>query len=243
MNVADEGTSAHLKAIVQDCPTVGAMNEQAVVQSINQVFKHWGLPKQIKIDNGHPFVTPNHRDIPTKSKLWWIGLGIEVIQNQLRQPQQNGIVECLQGIMKNWSNTKAQKSIRGLQKRLDLESDFQRNHYRIPAKGNKTRIELHSSLEQNPRKYDPRKFDMNRVYDYLTEQVWERTLNNNGSTHIFGQTIYISYKLKKQPVTVTFDPIDKQWLIRSQNGTILKTSTKGVPNEKQIKDFTMISKN
>lgn len=243
MNIADEGTSAHLKAEVQDCPTVGAMNEQVVVQKINSVFERWGLPKQIKIDNGHPFVTPNHRDIPTKSKMWWIGLGIEVIQNQLRCPQQNGIVECLQGIMKNWSNTKDQGSIKELQQRLDLESDFQRNHYRIPAKNNKTRLELHPSLEQNSIAYDPDKFDINRVYDFLTQQVWERTLNNGETINIFGNTIYISYKLKKQPVTVTFDPVDKQWLIRSENGTILKTSIKGVPTEKMIKDFAIISKN
>jgi len=130
-----------------------------------------------------------------------------------------------------------------LQKRLDLESDFQRNHYRIPAKNNKTRLELHPSLEKNLRVYDPNNFDMSRVYNYLAEQVWNRTLNNNGGISIFGFAIYISYKLKKQPVTVTFDPIDKQWLIRKENGTILKTSTKGVPSEKQIKDFAIISKN
>jgi len=243
MNIADEGTSAHLKADVQDCPTVGGIKEQLVLQSINKVFNRWGLPKQIKIDNGHPFVTPNHRDIPTKSKMWWIGLGIKVIQNQLRSPQQNGIVECLQGIMKNWSNPESQNSIQELQKRLDLESDFQRNHYRIPAKSNKTRLELHPSLERNQSVYNPNNFEMSRVYDYLTEQVWKRRLNNGGGINIFGTVIYISYKLKRQSVTVTFDPIEKQWLIRKENGAILKTSTKGVPTEKQIKDFAIISKN
>jgi len=243
MNVADEGTSAHLQADVYDCPTVGAIKEQLAVQSINKIFKRWGLPKQIKIDNGHPFVTPNYRDIPTKSKMWWIGLGIEVIQNQLRCPQQNGIVECLQGIMKSWSNTKDQNSIRELQQRLDLESDFQRNHYRIPSKRNKTRLELYPSLEKNPKLYNPNDFDITRVYNYLANQVWERTLNSSGAVNIFGVNIYISYKLKKQPITVTFDPIDKQWLIRKENGTIMKTSSKGVPTEKTIKDFAIISKN
>ncbi len=243
MNLADEGTTAHLKAIVQDCPTVGSMSEQSVTGLINNCFKNWGLPKQIKIDNGHPFVTPGYRDVPTKSKMWWIGLGIQVIQNQLRSPQQNGAVECLQGIMKNWSNPKDQDCIEDLQKRLDEESNFQRNHYRIPAKENKTRIELHPTLQSNPRKYDPDNFDINLVYDFLSEQVWERNINNGGYVNIMGERIYISYKIKKQPITITFDPIEKQWLIRKENGTLLKTSTSGVPTEEQIKNFAIMSKN
>ena len=195
------------------------------------------------IDNGHPFVTPGYRDVPTKSKMWWIGLGIQVIQNQLRCPQQNGAVECLQGIMKNWSNPKAQKCVKSLQQRLDKESDFQRNHYRIPAKGNQTRMELYPSLKSNPRRYDPHKFDISLVYTFLSEQVWKRCINSGGNVSMMGIYIYVSYKMKKQPVTVTFDPFEKQWLIRKENGTLLKTSTKGVPTEKQIKDFAIMSKN
>ncbi len=243
MNIADEGTTAHLKAIVQDCVTVGSMCEQSVTRLINDCFKIWGLPKRIKIDNGHPFVTPGSMDVPTTSKMWWIGLGIEVIQNQPRCPQQNGAVECLQGIMKSWSNPKEQRSIEDLQQRLDKESDFQRNHYQIPAKGNKTRIALHPSLQNNPVKYDPDKFDINLVYNFLSQQVWERSINKGGKVNIMGIEIYINYKMKKQPVTVTFDPLEKQWLIRTENGTLLKTSTRGVPLEKQIKDFAIISKN
>ena len=242
MNIADEGTTAHLKAIVQDCPTVGSMSEQSVTRSINECFKKWGLPKQIKIDNGHPFVTPGYRDIPTKSKMWWIGLGIKVIQNNLRSPQQNGAVECLQGIMKNWSNPKGQQSLQDLQYRLDEESDFQRNHYQIPAKGNKTRIELYPSLESNPRKYDPLKFDINLVYDFLSEQVWKRDINSGGRVSIMGIEIYISYKLKKLPVTITFDPFEKQWLIRKKNGILLKTSSDGVPTKKQIMNFAIFQR-
>ena len=244
MNIADEATTAHLKACVQDCATVASMSRQKVTQQINEsCFKIWGLPKRIKIDNGHPFVIPGHLDIPTLSKLWWIGLSIEVVQNQLRCPQQNGAVECLQGVMKSWSNPKGQQNIQRLQKRLDKESAFQRNHYQIPAKGNKTRIQLHPSLEDNPRKYDPRCFNINLVYSFLSEQVWQRTLDAGGVVRIMGASIYISYKLKKQPVTVTFDPIERKWVIQKENGAILKTSTQGVPTEKQIKDFAIMSKN
>jgi len=38
-------------------------------------------------------------DIPLKSNMWWIGLGINVIHNTPGKPQENGAVECLQGIL------------------------------------------------------------------------------------------------------------------------------------------------
>ena len=50
------------------------------------------------------------------------------------------IVEGLQGTLNVWANPKAQNSIENLQKRLDEESDFQRNYYHIPEKNHKTRI-------------------------------------------------------------------------------------------------------
>lgn len=243
MNIADEGTTAHLKAFVQNCVTVSSMNEQAIVQLINSCFQLWGLPKNIKIDNGHPFVTPAFIDLPTKSKLWWIGLGINVIQNDLGCPQQNGAVECLQGIMKNWSNPKIYENMKQLQHRLDDESDFQRNHYRIPAKENKTRSELYPDLFTNPRKYHPDNFDIQLVYQYLSQQVWKRKINAGGKVNFMNNEIYISYKYKQIPVDVTFNPIEKKWIIRKEDGTMLKKSNIGIPNEEQIKDFAIMSKN
>ena len=243
MNVADEGTGAHLKAKAIECPTVASMDSQQATKVVNDCFQRWGLPQQIKIDNSHPFVTPGHLSIPTMSKLWWIGLGIKVIQNDLYCPQQNGIVECLQGTMCSWSNANGHPTIDALQKRLDEESEFQRNHYKIPAKQNKTRMELYPQLEENPRKYNPDDFDINLVYEFLSQQVWHRNLSNRGEMRFWGHGIYISYKLKAQVVTVTFDPKEKQWMIRKKDGTLLKTFDKGVPTEKQIKNFAVMSKN
>lgn len=239
MNIADEGTTAHLLAGVVNCPTVLKMDSQQATHIVNDAFSRWGLPEQIKIDNGYPFVSPKHIKIPTKTKLWWIGLGIQVIQNWPRCPQQNGVVECLQGIMGSWSNPKGQNCVEALQESLNQESDFQRNDYQIPSKDYQTRIELHPELEQNPRKYNPDKFEMNLVYNFLSEQVWSRLVNNNGSLRIFGIQIYVGLKFKKENLTITFDPDEICWLIRRQDGTFLKKSEKAIPTEKEIKDFAL----
>lgn len=245
MNIGDEGTSAHLKAVVDAAPYVVSIHQQAAIGYVNQAFERWGLPENIKIDNGRPFVHPQHMDMPTFAKLWWIGLGINVIQNTPRCPQQNGVVECLQGTMCSWSNPSACQDIQALQKRIDEESDFQRNHYKIPAKGYKTRIELHPDLETNHRKYNPDKFDMNLVDEFLSNQVWTRPIRKDGAIKFFGVEIYVSKRKDyiKREMDITFDPQIRKWVIRKPDGTLLKQSSKGVPSENQIKEFATMSKN
>lgn len=243
MNIADEGTSAHLKAGVQACPSVAQMDLGAVVGLVNECFERWGLPENIKIDNGYPFVNPKYRDVPTVAKLWWIGLGINVIQNTPRCPQQNGAVECLQGVMYNWSNAPGQATIEALQQRLDEESEFQRNAYRMPAYQYQTRSEHFAELNVVKRPYDPANFDLQRVYDYLSEQVWQRRVTEKGNTKFFSQDIYVGKKYARQLIYATFDPLERQWLFRKADGTLLKTSAKGVPTEAQIKGFALMASN
>ena len=243
MNVADEGTSAHLKAVVHPVSRVSKIDLQSALWSVNLCFKRWGLPRRIKIDNGQPFVNPHYRDIPTKAKLWWIGLGIEVIQNRPRQPQQNGIVECLQGICKRWTHPCEIDSPQQLQEQLDQISDFQRNHYEIPNRDYRTRIELYPDLQSNTRKYDVKKFDMKLVNQFLAQHVWQRSTNQNGVLSFFDHRIYLGRKFKKLKVFISFDPIERQWIFRNDKGLLLKTSKKAVPDEKKIKDFAIMSKN
>lgn len=243
MNIGDEATGAHLKAKVYEIDRVSKICPKAATQDINQSFIRWGLPSAIKIDNGRPFVIPNSRDVPTPTIFWWIGLGIKVIQNTPCCPQENGIVECLQGTMCSWSNPKDQIGARELQNRLDEESDFQRNNYRMPARKYKSRIELYPELNNNSRKYSPKLFKMERVYDYVSSKVWERTVKTSGQVSVFGKPIYIGTKYAKDRITLTFDPIDKQWLFRKLDGTLLKTSTERIPQENEIIKFATMSKN
>lgn len=243
MNMADEGTTAHLKAPLHAKRTVAQIDPKAATWDVNACFERWGLPVHIKIDNGLPFVYPSARDIPTYTKLWWIGLGIKVIQNPPRCPQENGVVECLQGTICSWSNPSGYKSLDAFQQRIDQESDFQRNNYQIPAKGKKTRIELYPELEHNTRRYNPDDFDIDRVYEYLSEKVWTRTIRNSGDVKFFGQNIYVGKRYARLETTIIFDPQEKEWRFSKKDGTFLKKSDKGVPDEQAIKEFAMMSKN
>lgn len=239
MNVADEGTSAHLSIFVDAHQKVNEMNPSIATQYVNKSFARWGLPKEIKVDNGHPFVNPRGRQSPTKTILWWVGLGIKVIQNTPGCPQQNGTVECLQGVMKSWSNPKSQQSISALQKRLNEESDFQRNHYQIPSRNYKTRIELYPELETNERVYNAANFDIGLVYEYLAKIVYHRSIKRGGNVQFIGEYEYIGNKYVGVNVTITFDVGDKLWYVRKEDGALLKTTKKGVPTKEEISNFAL----
>jgi len=243
MNVGDEGTSAHLKASVHPVPRVSQIDLRAATWAVNLSFARYGIPSRIKIDNGQPFVNPNYRDIPTKAKLWWIGLGIEVVQNRPRVPQENGIVECLQGICYRWINPSQLQTPEELQIQLDQISDFQRNHYELPNRAYKTRIALYPELEQNPRKYNPDNFNMKLVDQFLAKQVWQRKANQNGQVSFFDHRISIGRAFKNQKVFISFDDIERQWVFRDSKGYLLNTSSKAIPSEEEIKKFAVISKN
>lgn len=255
MSIADEATGSHLQAKVYDCPRVAQIKEQQALQDINSCFKNWGLPRTIKIDNGHPpdnyrDVNPRNRDIPTISHLWWvvpiaIGIGITVIQNTPRRPQENGIVENLQGTLCTWSNPRAYSCPNKFQQKVNEESEFQRNGYKIPARKYKTRKELFPELYTNRlnNNFHSNKFDITRVYHFLSLKVWQRTIRKKGDVKFCGKYFYIGRKFAHQQVFFTFDPIEVQWMIRDENGLLLKTSSNAIPNETDIKTFALMSKN
>lgn len=239
MNCADEASSSHLKAKIYSTRTVANIDLRMATQDINTNFTRWGLPELIKLDNGRPFVNPNALDIPTLAILWWIGLGIKVIRNAPRRPQQNGTVEALQGIMHSWSNPGKCLNEKELQLRIDQESDFQRNFYMIPAKGHETRIKLYPELENNLRKYDPECFNIEIVYQYLARQVWHRTIKKNGEIKFWSNNFYITNRLAGEQCTITFDQIEMRWVFRDQYGRLLKYSSKHIPKENEIKEFAL----
>ena len=68
-------------------------------------FGRWGRPERIRVDNGAPWGSSG--DLPTDLALWLIGLGIEMIWNTPRRPQENGVVERSQGTAKRWAEPRA----------------------------------------------------------------------------------------------------------------------------------------
>jgi hypothetical protein len=222
---------------------VTELTEKEVALSINTCFSVEGLPKRIKIDNGLPMARPQQIDVPTLTELWWTGLGIEVIRNQPACPQQNGTVEGLQGICARWSEPNECKDIESLQKSVNEANRIQRFVYRVPRKKHQTRASMYPSLESNPRRYKPQDFSMERVWLFLAERVWRRTVYSSGTIRFCGEVFYIGRQFRNVDVTITFDPMKQVWMIRNRKGELLKIEPKVVFEESEILNHVNRSNN
>lgn len=203
----------------------------------------WGCPRRIKLDNGLPLAAAGNQDIPTLSQLWWIGLGIEVKLNHPKTPQQNGMVEGLQGICFRWSNPKAYEDLESFQQRVNQSTYIQREVYRMRRHGYKTRRELFPELWQNLRRYDPGNFKMQNIYNELSSRVWQRTVNAGGNVKFWKAVFYIGNKFKHLKLNITYDPFEHKWLFRTQDGQLLQSSTRELFTEAEILKHAGISKN
>jgi putative transposase len=53
-----------------------------VRRSFEALFKNYGIPKAIQVDNGVPFINVQVRGGLTRLSAWWISLGIRVVRSQ-----------------------------------------------------------------------------------------------------------------------------------------------------------------
>lgn len=210
---------------------------KVAIELMNKNFERWGMPRKIKIDNGRPFVNMRHRDTPTLAILWWIGLGIEVIQNNPASPQENGAVENLQATLARWSHPKTHTRIEDFQKALDEAGRIQREVYMVSAKGYKSRISLFPELKTNTRVFSYECFDFQRVEQYLSERVWRRKVRHNGRIRFMGKEFHMGRPYAGKEVSISFDPIEQLWLIHDADGALLNQSKREIVSKREILDF------
>jgi hypothetical protein len=187
-----------------------------------EIFKKWGVPKWIKVDNGRPFGDPQIKLIPPLA-LWLIGLGIKVIWNRPATPQDNAKVERSQGVMAKWTEYAKCKDIQILEDRLHREANFHNCHFPIRRNGAKTRQESHPSLFNTGTQWNSQRFDVSRVLNFLAGGRWERKVSKNGQINFYGQRFSIGTSFQRQKVTITLCPSSNQWQVYDSNENRITT--------------------
>jgi transposase InsO family protein len=71
-----------------------------VRRSFEALFKKYGIPEAIQVDNGVPFINVQARGGLTRLSAWWISLGIRVVRSRPGCPQDNGGHERMHRDMK-----------------------------------------------------------------------------------------------------------------------------------------------
>lgn len=190
-------------------------------------FKSYGQSAFIKVDNGRPFGDPQGLRIPPLA-MWLIGLGIRVIWNRSRIPQDNAKVERGQGVLNNWCEPNTIPDLKALKDRLVEEAHFQRAIYEVQRLEGQTRMEAFPGLKQPGAPYEPEKFSLQRVLNFLAQGCYERLVSSEGQVSQFGKRFQVGYRYRSQEVSIRLDPNTNQWQVFSRSGEILKTQPTGI---------------
>lgn len=193
-----------------------------VQQQLIQVFKVWGQPQYIKVDNGLPFGDPHLEVIPILS-LWLIGMGIQLILNPPGKPYYNGKVERAQGVLASWTEYKKCKDGFDLQLKLWEEGEFYNLHFPIRRKQNRTRIEVYPNLLHTEKEWNPSNFNLSNPLNVLKHWSWERKLTTNGAVKMYGIRKTVGKKYGDQNVTVRLNPITNEWQIFNRDNILFKS--------------------
>jgi hypothetical protein len=175
-------------------------------------FSQWGLPQAIKVDNGKPFGDPQRTSVPVLA-LWLLGLGVTVVWNRPRCPRDNAKVERMQATTARWSDLHQCVDEQDLQARLNEAACLQREHYPVRSLRNKSRTQCYPELWQNQRTYPAQGFQLQRVYQYLSQVVFARKVNASGVLTFYAQAVYTGTAYHHQTLSIQFDARQTHWLL------------------------------
>jgi hypothetical protein len=165
---------------------------------LRQAFSRWGRPETIRVDNGSPWGSKG--DFPSELALWLIGLGIGMIWNTPRRPQENGVVERSQGTGARWCEPQTCETVAY-----------------FPGLAHSGRIYSRES--------EVSLWDWNRVTTHLSGYVSARRVNEHGAVSIYNRGDYVGRAFHGQDVYVTFDPETNEWVFSDASGRELRHKT------------------
>jgi hypothetical protein len=179
-----------------------------------ELFARWGLPERIRVDRGHPW--GSWSGLPPALALWWLGLGIAVVWNRPRRPQQNGLVERMHGLLATWGEPERCPDGAAWAARAAWVADTQRERY--PVAGQPSRLAAWPALAAGGRAYDPADeaaaWEVGRVWAALAGGVWARTVDKVGRISLYDQGYGVGRRYAGQAVWVRFDAQTGEWVVR-----------------------------
>ena len=198
------------------------MRPATVQETLRLVFSRWGRPQSFRVDNGCPWGSKG--DWPTDLALWLIGLGVDMIWNPARRPQDNGVVERSQGTGKRWGEAETCQDADELQRRLENMDRIQREVY--PSIKGQSRWLAFPGLQQNERPYskawEKRSWKLQPVLDHMANEHALRRVDRKGQVSIYGRSHYVGKPHQGQDVYVFLDPVDREWVFATPDGAQLR---------------------
>lgn len=212
LTITDEKTGSWLCALTFAYGRISQVPVEEVRAKLIQYFIRWGKPGAMRVDNGDPLGHSTKLMTPPLA-LWLIAMDIDMVWNKPHCPQQNGVVENMQGTSSRWVELDKIRDLNHLQIRLDQESFLQREKLPVKRLAKKTRIEAFPELETSRRTYHSDDFDEHRVYNFLSKKMYTRKVSSVGTISHYGHVFSVGAKFKHQYVQLKFDDQNVEWII------------------------------
>ncbi|HEU0114186.1 MAG TPA: hypothetical protein VFQ80_05900 [Thermomicrobiales bacterium] len=186
-------------------------------------FAPWGLPVQVRVDNGAPW--GGWSDLPPDLALWLLGLGVDIFWNRPRHRQGNAVIERAHGVCQRWVEPATCHSPAELQARLDAGTALQRARYPVP--GGQSRLAAAPALAQGGRPYDRTqeadRWDEQRVWAWLASRVWRRRVDQVGRISLANRPLGVGRAWARTEVTIRLVIVDDApvWTIHDAQGHLL----------------------
>lgn len=187
-------------------------------------FVQWGLPRQLRVDNGLPW--GSWADLPPELALWLIGLGVEMVWNRPRQSRDNAVIERAHGVCQRWVEPGACPDPETLQARLDRFTTLQRAAY--PVRNGQSRMAACPALVAGGRPYAPDQeadqWDERRVWAFLAARVWTRHVDQVGRISLYNRALGVGRAWAGTTVTVRLAVAEEgpHWTIADAKGTRIR---------------------
>ena len=190
---------------------------------LEQWFVRWGLPGELRLDNGFPW--GSFSALPPDLALWLLGWGIGLVWNRPRHKQGNAVVERAHGVCQRWVEPATCPSVAELQARLDYFTTLQRERY--PILGAASRLAAYPMLAHSGRPYDPTAvathWDERRVWQFLAQRVVVRRVDRVGRISLANRALGVGRAWTGQDVTVRLAVVEGApvWHLHDARGTLL----------------------
>jgi len=185
-----------------------------VQASLRRAFARWGRPQRLRVDNGTPWGATG--GLPTALALWAAGLGVELLRNPARRPQENGTGERSQGVSAAWAEPGACADAGALQRRLDEEDRIQREVY--PSIAGRSRRDAYPDLLNSGRGYaegcEALCWDLDLALACLGRCRVRRKVSADGKVSVYDRGLMVGREYAGQVVDVTLDGASREWVFR-----------------------------
>jgi hypothetical protein len=210
-----------------------------VQEQFRQWFGHWGLPEEIRLDNGSPW--GGWYDLLTVFALWLIGLKLKVHFNPPAKPRHNGVSERFNGLGQRWAEVSQCRSVAQAQAQLDEVDEIQRAY--MPCRGGPSRLQGCAAVRHSGRVYsrewEEENWSLESVQEVLETQVAQRKVGSQGRISLYYRQVYVAERLHGREVLVQYDRGSNMWVISLADGKVVRTVPAVEVSREKIMTLTM----